>query len=82
MRELEKLTYENQNRTHWLYQECYKLGVKFAIQEIEGWETLLEKAHKELPYSNPKEADREHGNKMRLLATIRSKLIARYEGKP
>ena len=55
--------------------------------EITEWMTLLEKAHKTTPYSNPKEAEREHGNEMRLLQVIkqkiikqRAKTIAEYEG--
>ena len=58
------------------------LGLKFAIQEIEGTEALMIKAHSELPYSNPKEAEREHGNLMRVLAVMKSRLQSRYEWKP
>lgn len=80
--ELEKLADENKDRIHYLSQEAYKCGIAFAVKEIEGWESLLIKAHEGCPYSNPKEADREHRNQMNLLATIKSKLVARFQGKP
>lgn len=53
---------------------AFNNGLECAIKEIVGWEKLQEKAFKELPFSNPKEAEREHGNTMRLLAVIKSKL--------
>ena len=82
IRELEQLADENKDRAHYLSQEAYKRGVSFAVNEIEGWERLLIKAHEGCPYSNPKEAEREHKNTMNLLATIKSKLTARFQGKP
>ena len=81
VKELEILAEANKDRVHYLSQEAYKLGIKFAIREIEGTEMLMIKAHSELPYANPKDAEREHGNTMRLLATMKHALMARYEGK-
>ena len=81
VKELERLAEAHKDAVHYLSQEAYKMGIKFAIREIEGTEMLMLKAHKELPYSNPKEAEREHGNTMRLLATIKNGLMARLAGK-
>jgi hypothetical protein len=55
-------------------RQVHALAITDAIREIEGWEMLLIKARKEVPYTDEKEADREHGNQMNLLATIKSKL--------
>ena len=80
IRELERLADAHAGSSHYLSQEAYKMGIKFAIRQIEGTEMLMIKAHKELPYANPTEA--EHGNMMRMLATLKHGLITRYEGKP
>ena len=80
--ELELLTEANKQSVHYVSQESYKLGLKFAIRQIEGTEALFIKAHKELPYANPKEADREHRNQMNTLAMLKKCLVNRYEGKP
>jgi hypothetical protein len=49
-----------------------------AVGEIQGWIDLLEKKHKMLTqdknYSNQAEADREHGNTIRLLEVIKSNI--------
>lgn len=36
----------------------------------------------ELPFSNPKEAQREHENLMNVLAVLKRTLVNRYEAKP
>ena len=82
IRELERLADTHAGSSHYLLHEAYKLGIKFAIRKIEGTEALMIKAHKEVPYANPTEAEREHGNMMRILATLKYSLITRYEGKP
>ena len=82
IRELERLADAHAGSSHYLSQEAYKMGIKFAIRQIEATEMLMIKAHKELPYANPKEAEREHGNMMRMLATLKHGLITRYESKP
>lgn len=79
--QLETLANQNGHRTHYLSQEAYKLGIKFAIRSIEGTEMLMIKAHKELPYADPVSAEREHQNTMRLLATMKAGLVRRYENK-
>jgi lactam utilization protein B len=79
---LERLANANKDRVHYLSQEAYKLGIMYAIRQIEGTELLHIKAHKELPYSNPKEAEREHKNLVSTLAVLKSILTKRYEGKP
>lgn len=81
IKELERLADAHKDTSHFLSQEAYKLGIKFAIESIEGTEALMIKAHSELPYSNPKEADREHKNTMNLLGTLKYSLSKRYEGK-
>ena len=53
---------------------AFNNGLACAIKEVEGWENLERKIFAELPFANPKEAEREHGNTMRLLAVIKSKL--------
>jgi len=60
-------------------KEAYRLAMSIAVDEIEGWENLLIKAHAETPYANPKEADREHRNTMNLLAVIKNKLRKKTE---
>lgn len=80
--ELERLADRCKDKSHYLSQEAYKLGIKFAIRQIESTEMLFIKAHKELPYANPKEAEREHNNQMNTLAMLKKCLIDRYEGKP
>lgn len=82
IRELERLAENHGGSTHYLTNEAYKSGIRFAIREIEGTEMLYQKAHKELPYANKEEAEREHKNQMNTLATIKAALIRRYEGKP
>jgi hypothetical protein len=79
---LERLAEANQQRVHFLSQESYKLGLKFAIREIEGTEMLFIKAHRERPYANPIEAEREHKNLMNVLMMLKKSLIDRYEGRP
>lgn len=61
---------------HWLIARVKRLteALEKCPKEIEGWENLLIKAHKDCPYANPKEAEREHQNKMNLLGVIKSKL--------
>lgn len=81
-RELERLADNNKDRSHFLSQEAYKLGLKYAIRRIEETEMLFIKAYKELPYANPKEAEREHKNQMNTLEGLKRCLIKRYEGKP
>lgn len=56
------------------YTQGLNSGLLAAIAEIEGWEKLLIKAHETAPYSNPKDAAREHGNTMRLLTVIKLKI--------
>lgn len=80
--ELERLADAHKGSSHYLSQEAYKFGLKFAIRQIEGTEMLYIKAHKELSYSNPKEAEREHKNQMNTLAMLKKILVDRYEGKP
>lgn len=80
--ELERLADAHKGSSHYLSQEAYKLGLKWAIRQIEGTEMLYIKAHKELPYSNPKEAEREHKNQMNTLATLKHCLEKRYRGEP
>lgn len=82
IRELENLADKHKGSSHYLSEESFKLGLKFAIREIEGTELLSIKAHNELPYSNPKEAKREHDNQMNTLAVLKRTLVKRYEGKP
>ncbi len=82
IKELERLADNNSHRVHFLSQEAYKMGIKYAIRQIEATEMLMTKAHKELPYANPKEAQREHDNLMRMLGTMKYGLENRFEGKP
>jgi hypothetical protein len=79
---LERLADEHKDSSHFLSQESYKLGLKFAINEIEGTEQLFIKAHQKLKYSDPVEAEREHKNQMNTLATLKYRLRARYKGEP
>jgi hypothetical protein len=65
-----------------LVDSVYKSGLRYAIEQIDGWERLNTKAHEMCNYTDPKEAAREHGNIMRLLAVIKNGLQNRYEGKP
>ena len=81
-RELERLADAHKGSSHYLSQEAYKLGLKYAIRQIEGTEMLLMKALKEIPYANPKEAERENQNQMNILGNLKACLIRRYEGKP
>lgn len=80
--ELERLAEAHKDTAHFLSEESFKLGLQFAIREIEGTEMLMIKAHTELPYSNPKEAEREHKNLMNILGGIKYRLKKRYEGQP
>ena len=82
IKELEWLADAHKGSSHYLSKEAFKLGLKFAIREIEGIELLYIKAHKELPYADPVDAEREHKNQMNTLATIKACLIRRYEAKP
>lgn len=82
MLELERLANAHQGESHYLSQEAFKLGLKFAIRQIEGTEMIHQKAFNELPFSNPKEAEREHKNQMNTLAVLKKRLIDRYEEKP
>lgn len=82
IKELEYLADTHKDHVHFLSQECYKKGVLFAIREIEGTERLLTKAHKELPYANPEEAEREYNNQMNVLKVLKGSLINRHKGKP
>jgi len=82
VKELERLADANKDRVHYLSEEAFKLGIKFAIREIEGIEMLHIKAFKELPFADPKEAEREHKNQMNTLATLKHSLIRRYKGEP
>jgi hypothetical protein len=81
IRELERLADAYKDRAHYLSVEAFKMGLKYAIRQIEGTEMLYVKAHKEIPYSKPKEAEREHKNQMNTLACLKHCLIRRYEGK-
>ena len=81
IKELEWLADENKDRVHYLSEQAFRLGLKFAIREIEGTERLLIKAMNTVPYANPKEAEREHKNQMNTLAVLKSILIKRYEGR-
>lgn len=78
--ELERLVEDHKGI--FLSRESYKLGLMFAIRQIEGTEMLHIKAHKELRYSNPQEAEREHRNQMNTLMMLKKSLTDRYEGKP
>jgi len=82
IKELERLADAHKESSHYLSEEAFKLGLKFAIRQIEGTERLFIKAHKELPYANPKEAEREHKNQMNTLATLKHCLEKRYRGEP
>lgn len=73
-RELKNLAENYHNDPDYIAKEGFNKGVFAAIKEIEGWESLLIKAHDTAPYANPKEAAREHKNTMNLLGTIKSKL--------
>ena len=82
VRELESLADSIVGRNHFLSEESFKLGLKFAISEIEATERLHIKAFSELPFANPKDAEREHKNMINVLAVLKSILLKRYEGKP
>lgn len=82
VRELERLADSNEDRAHYLAEEAFKLGLKFALRAIEGSEMLHCKMMKEIKFSNPTEAEREHKNLMNTLASIKQSLINRYAGKP
>lgn len=56
-------------------KKSYDKGLTTVVEEIEGWQNLLVKALNEIPYANPKEAEREHNNTMNLLNVIKNKLI-------
>jgi len=80
--ELEHLADQNKECSHYLSEEAFKMGLKFAIREIEGTEMLFLKMMKEIKFKDPIEAEREHMNQMNTLAVLKAKLIRRYEGKP
>lgn len=52
----------------------FRDGVRFAVEEVQGWRALTIKAHNECRYVDPKEALREVKNKLNLLGVIESKL--------
>ena len=74
LKKLQRLSENYYNDPDHIGREAYLLAMQLAIDEIDGWEKLMTKAHAVTPYANPKEAEREHGNTMRLLAVIKSKL--------
>ena len=82
IRELEQLADQHAGKSHYLSQEAFKHGLMFAIRAIEDTEALHIKAMAEVPYANPKEAEREHKNQMNTLAVIKSRLINRHRGCP
>lgn len=82
IRELEALADLHGGSSHYLSEQSFKLGLKYAIRNIEETELLHIKAMKELPFSNPKEAQREHENLMNVLAVLKRTLVNRYEAKP
>lgn len=82
IRELEALADLHSGSSHYLSEQAFKLGLKYAIRNIEETELLHIKAMKELPFSNPKEAQREHENLMNVLAVLKRTLVNRYEAKP
>jgi len=81
-KELEALADLHGGSSHYLSQEAFKMGLKYAIRNIEETELLFIKAHKELPYSDPEGATREHNNLMNVLGNLKNTLIRRYEEKP
>lgn len=80
--ELEILADNYKHISHFLSNESFKLGLAFAIRKIEETEFLFTKAHKELPYSNPKEAEREHKNQMNTLSNLKYTLAKRFRNEP
>lgn len=54
---------------------------KEAASEIKSWSVLLKHAHSAASYTNDKDAEREHQNTMRLLATLHSSFL-KHAGVP
>lgn len=80
--ELEAIAVALSDRPLEMADVAFKLGLKFAIREIEGTEALFIKALEVVPYSDPKEAAREHYNLMNVLGTMKYTLLRRIEGRP
>ena len=81
-KQLELLANLHGGSSHYLSQEAFKMGLKYAIRNIEETELLFIKAHKELPYANTEAANREHKNLMNVLGNLKNNLIRRHEEKP
>lgn len=56
------------------YSEGFQDGLKSAIKEVQGWRDLQILSHKNCPYADPTNAQREHENTLRLLDVIMSKI--------
>ena len=79
---IDKLAENFYRDPEYVAKESHAAAMKDAIREIEGWEMLQIKAFNELPFANPKEAEREHKNTMNLLGVIKSKLIKKTRPLP
>lgn len=70
----DKCSRDAANKTAAEYIPGRKNAFLEVIKEIDATVALFKKAHAEIPYSNPKEAQREHDNLMNVLNLMRHKL--------